>query len=48
MLNVSNIPVYKSPEYEEMGFNMIKDRLMSMGYPKVIQDFQYDPTFPCR
>ncbi|KAJ8317737.1 hypothetical protein KUTeg_005641 [Tegillarca granosa] len=39
---------YKAPEYEAMGFNMLKERLIFIGYPKVIEEFEYDPSFPCR
>ncbi|XP_014233853.1 cytosolic purine 5'-nucleotidase isoform X1 [Trichogramma pretiosum] len=39
---------YKSPEYEQLGFNLIKDRLVSLGYPKEILTFEYDPSFPVR
>ncbi|GFO30618.1 cytosolic purine 5'-nucleotidase [Plakobranchus ocellatus] len=40
--------VYKSPEYETLGFNLLKVKLVEMGYPKDIGDFEYDPTFPIR
>ncbi|SPP86391.1 cytosolic purine 5'-nucleotidase isoform X2 [Drosophila guanche] len=39
---------YKSPQYEQLGFNLVKERLVSMGYPKEILQFEYDPTFPVR
>ncbi|XP_056005625.1 cytosolic purine 5'-nucleotidase-like [Ostrea edulis] len=42
------LAVYKSPQYETMGFNMLRDRLVTIGYPDGIKDFEYDPTFPCR
>ncbi|XP_058809826.1 cytosolic purine 5'-nucleotidase isoform X2 [Phymastichus coffea] len=42
------IAEYKSPEYEQLGFNLLKDRLVSLGYPKEIQNFEYDPSFPIR
>ncbi|KAL8607087.1 hypothetical protein ACOMHN_008673 [Nucella lapillus] len=40
--------VYKSPEYEQLGFNLLKRQLVDMGYPQAISDFEYDPTFPIR
>ncbi|GFS05680.1 cytosolic purine 5'-nucleotidase [Elysia marginata] len=40
--------VYKSPEYETLGFDLLKVKLVEMGYPKEIGDFEYDPTFPIR
>lgn len=42
------IAVYKSPNFEALGFNLIKDKMVSMGYPEAIQDFYYDHTFPIR
>ena len=43
-----SISVYKSPEYESMGFRLIVNRLVAFGYPPAIRDFEYDPTFPIR
>ncbi|CAG0915550.1 unnamed protein product [Notodromas monacha] len=42
------LAVYKSPEYETLVFEMVKKRLVDMGYPKGIHDFEYDPSFPIR
>ncbi|KAL5021491.1 hypothetical protein ScPMuIL_000646 [Solemya velum] len=42
------LAVYKSPEYEALGFNLLKERLISIGYPIALKEFEYDPTFPCR
>ncbi|XP_037931696.1 cytosolic purine 5'-nucleotidase-like [Teleopsis dalmanni] len=39
---------YKSPQYEQLGFDLVKERLVSMGYPKEILQFEYDPSFPVR
>ncbi|XP_063221621.1 cytosolic purine 5'-nucleotidase isoform X2 [Bacillus rossius redtenbacheri] len=39
---------YKSPQYERLGFNLLKERLVSMGYPQEILAFEYDPSFPVR
>lgn len=39
---------YKSPQYEQLGFNLIKNRLIDIGYPKEILQFEYDPSFPIR
>ncbi|XP_003695992.1 cytosolic purine 5'-nucleotidase isoform X1 [Apis florea] len=39
---------YKSPEYEQLGFTLLKDRLVSLGYPEEIKAFEYDPSFPVR
>lgn len=40
--------MYKSPVYEDMGFEKLKDRLLAIGYPSEIKEFKYDPAFPCR
>ncbi|PSN50671.1 Cytosolic purine 5'-nucleotidase [Blattella germanica] len=37
---------YKSPQYERLGFNLVKERLVSLGYPQEILEFEYDPSFP--
>ncbi|XP_060764277.1 LOW QUALITY PROTEIN: 5'-nucleotidase, cytosolic II, like 1 [Neoarius graeffei] len=39
---------YKSPEYEGLGFEMLRDRLVSIGYPHELLRYTYDPTFPTR
>nr|CAD7196306.1 unnamed protein product [Timema douglasi] len=39
---------YKSPQYERLGFNLVKARLVSLGYPQEILEFEYDPSFPVR
>ena len=38
--------VYKSPEYESLGFELTVARLVSIGYPQELSSFVYDPTFP--
>ncbi|XP_077960707.1 cytosolic purine 5'-nucleotidase isoform X2 [Gasterosteus aculeatus] len=42
------LAVYKSPEYESMGFDLTVERLVSIGYPKELLNFVYDPSFPTR
>lgn len=42
------LAVYKSPQYESMSFHLVVERLISIGYPAQIRDFEYDPTFPVR
>ncbi|XP_039283099.1 cytosolic purine 5'-nucleotidase isoform X2 [Nilaparvata lugens] len=39
---------YKSPQYETLGFNLVKQRLVEFGYPQEILEFEYDPSFPVR
>lgn len=47
-LNASLSVVYKSPEYESLGFDLTVERLVSIGYPQELLGFVYDPTFPTR
>ncbi|CAG7717894.1 unnamed protein product [Allacma fusca] len=42
------LAVYKSPQYETLGFNLVKQRLVAMGYPNELLEFYYDPSFPIR
>ncbi|XP_002741392.1 cytosolic purine 5'-nucleotidase-like [Saccoglossus kowalevskii] len=42
------LAVYKSPQYEALGFNLVIQRLLSIGYPQELLNFQYDPSFPIR
>lgn len=37
---------YKSPQLETLGFDLVKAKLVNMGYPKEILQFEYDPSFP--
>lgn len=47
-LRPSFIIEYKSPQYEQLGFDLIKKRLVDLGYPKEILQFEYDASFPVR
>ncbi|XP_061449275.1 cytosolic purine 5'-nucleotidase-like isoform X1 [Rhineura floridana] len=42
------LAMYKSPDYEELAFELLLDRLVSIGYPHEILEYKYDPTFPTR
>uniref|UniRef100_A0A182N8I3 Cytosolic purine 5'-nucleotidase n=1 Tax=Anopheles dirus TaxID=7168 RepID=A0A182N8I3_9DIPT len=42
------IAEYKSPQYEQLGFDLVKERLVNLGYPDEIRQFEYDPSFPVR
>lgn len=42
------LAMYKSPEYETLGFDLIRDAIVTFGYPDAIKEFKYDPTFPVR
>jgi len=39
---------YKSEEYENLGFELVKERLIQIGYPKEISNIKYKPSFPVR
>jgi len=39
---------YKSQEYENLGFELVKERLIQLGYPKEISNIEYKPNFPVR
>ncbi|RWS02534.1 cytosolic purine 5 -nucleotidase-like isoform x3, partial [Dinothrombium tinctorium] len=39
---------YKSPQLESVTFTFALKRLISMGYPDTISDFEYNPSFPIR
>uniref|UniRef100_A0A8C4HDI1 5'-nucleotidase, cytosolic II, like 1 n=1 Tax=Dicentrarchus labrax TaxID=13489 RepID=A0A8C4HDI1_DICLA len=40
--------MYKSPDYESLGFELIRDRMVSIGYPHELLRYTYDPSFPTR
>jgi len=40
--------VYQSPLYESLLFDLIVERLVSIGYPKAVKEYKYDPSFPAR
>ena len=40
--------VYQSPLYESLLFDLIVERLVSIGYPSAIKEYKYDPSFPVR
>uniref|UniRef100_A0A8C5M8W8 Cytosolic purine 5'-nucleotidase n=1 Tax=Leptobrachium leishanense TaxID=445787 RepID=A0A8C5M8W8_9ANUR len=42
------LAVYRSPDYEELGFELLVDRLVCIGYPHQILEYKYDPSFPAR
>ncbi|XP_066449229.1 cytosolic purine 5'-nucleotidase-like isoform X2 [Eleutherodactylus coqui] len=42
------LAMYRSPDYEELGFELLLDRLVSIGYPHEILEYKYDPNFPTR
>ncbi|XP_029024818.1 5'-nucleotidase, cytosolic II, like 1 [Betta splendens] len=42
------LAIYKSPEYESLGFEQMRDRMVSIGYPHEILRYTYDPSFPTR
>eukprot|EP01132_Coremiostelium_polycephalum_P005679 gene5679-7068_t len=42
------LAVYNSPDFEELAYDMVIDRLIKIGYPKTIKKLKYDPSFPIR
>ncbi|XP_071769656.1 5'-nucleotidase, cytosolic II, like 1 [Centroberyx gerrardi] len=42
------LAMYKSPDYEGLGFELMRDRLVSIGYPHELLRYTYDPSFPTR
>ncbi|XP_022097681.1 cytosolic purine 5'-nucleotidase-like isoform X2 [Acanthaster planci] len=42
------LAMYKSPQYEQLGFDLVIERLVSIGYPQELYSFVYDPCFPIR
>lgn len=42
------LAAYKSPDYESMSFELMRDRMVSIGYPHEILRYKYDPSFPTR
>ncbi|XP_038641105.1 cytosolic purine 5'-nucleotidase-like isoform X1 [Scyliorhinus canicula] len=42
------LAVYRSPEYQELGFQLMINHLVSIGYPQELHLYTYDPTFPTR
>ena len=34
------IAEYKSPQYEVLGFDVVRERLVTLGYPSQIREFQ--------
>uniref|UniRef100_A0AAX7V270 5'-nucleotidase, cytosolic II, like 1 n=1 Tax=Astatotilapia calliptera TaxID=8154 RepID=A0AAX7V270_ASTCA len=42
------LATYTSPDYESLGFEQIRDRMVSIGYPHEILRYKYDPSFPTR
>lgn len=42
------LAVYKSPQYEKLGFDLIIERLISVGYPQQLASYSYDSSFVVR
>ncbi|XP_066570445.1 cytosolic purine 5'-nucleotidase isoform X2 [Amia ocellicauda] len=42
------LAMYKSPDYEELGYELLMDRLVSIGYPHELLQYTYDANFPTR
>ena len=42
------LAIYKSPDFESMAFDLIVQRLISLGYPSDLEGLKYNPIFPVR
>lgn len=42
------LAIYKSPDFESMVFDLVVKRLIDIGYPDDLLQFQYNPIFPVR
>lgn len=42
------LAVYKSPVYEKKAFDLVCERLASIGYPQDVLNFEYNEDFPVR
>ncbi|VUZ56043.1 unnamed protein product [Hymenolepis diminuta] len=42
------LATYKSPQYEALAFQILRDRLIESGYPQELSQFEYEPSFPVR
>uniref|UniRef100_A0A5K3EGC8 Cytosolic purine 5'-nucleotidase n=2 Tax=Mesocestoides corti TaxID=53468 RepID=A0A5K3EGC8_MESCO len=42
------LATYKSPQYEDLAFQILRDRLVDTGYPQELKQFKYEPSFPVR
>ncbi len=39
---------YKSPEYENLSYDLLVQKLLNMGYPKELEKLKFNPEFPIR
>lgn len=42
------LAMYKSPDYESLGFRLAVEHLVENGYPAELAKYEYDPSFPIR
>uniref|UniRef100_A0AC34Q5G2 Cytosolic purine 5'-nucleotidase n=1 Tax=Panagrolaimus sp. JU765 TaxID=591449 RepID=A0AC34Q5G2_9BILA len=42
------LAIYKSPDFESMVFDLVIKRMISIGYPDDLLQFEYNPIFPVR
>uniref|UniRef100_A0A914DX80 Cytosolic purine 5'-nucleotidase n=1 Tax=Acrobeloides nanus TaxID=290746 RepID=A0A914DX80_9BILA len=42
------LAIYKSPDFESMAFDLIVNRMISIGYPEDLKKFVYNPIFSVR
>jgi hypothetical protein len=39
---------YKSPEYDQLSYNLAIEGLLAKGYPSSVVNLRFDPAFPIR
>jgi len=42
------LAVYKSPQYEKLGYDLIIDHLIKQGYPSKLANYSFDSSFVVR
>uniref|UniRef100_A0A915AN30 Tyrosine-protein phosphatase non-receptor type 9 n=2 Tax=Parascaris univalens TaxID=6257 RepID=A0A915AN30_PARUN len=42
------LAMYRSPDFEDLLYRQILERMIFMGYPEQLRNFNYDPTFAIR
>lgn len=45
---ICTISVYRSPDLEIVTFDMVVERMISLGYPEELRSFKYKALFPVR
>ena len=46
--DIVSVTEYRSPDYECLGFDLIKKQLVEIGYPEELAEYNYDDRFAIR